>query len=213
MSSANLNYLKTIFESSFPDRWVRNKDIILAIGVSAASVTEMLQKLLKRKLVEAAINKKRVRLSPKGKQLIAPYMSTYRLCEIWLYKNLEIPIEQVPKQAWDISMQTDTLFHERLNKYLGFPSYSPFGGLIQLQDILEKNSILSLASAQIDEKIKLVGYLETPPNIDYFCESRIKLKDTIKIYCRNHQRTIVQLSSGELISIPLELESSIYVSL
>lgn len=55
----------------------------------------------------------------------------FRLCEIWLFQDLKLPLPLISQQAWNISDFNDPLFVKKLNEYLNYPKYSPFGNAIQ----------------------------------------------------------------------------------
>nr|WP_262336093.1 hypothetical protein [Lactiplantibacillus plantarum] len=51
MKSRTSNYLKTIYETSYTQRWTCNKQLATMLGVLPGSVTEAVNRLISQKLV------------------------------------------------------------------------------------------------------------------------------------------------------------------
>ncbi|WP_225351619.1 metal-dependent transcriptional regulator [Loigolactobacillus coryniformis] len=98
MKSRTSNYLKTIYETSYTQRWTCNKQLATMLGVMPGSVTEAVNRLISQKLVVK--NKGQIKLTKRGYQLVADLMYRYRLCEIWLADNIQLSLPEVPRQAW-----------------------------------------------------------------------------------------------------------------
>ena len=124
------SYLKKIFEvhSSTPEAIVKTTQLSELMGVSAASVTEMIQRLSDREMV-THIPYRGCRLTPDGFQLAARIKRREGL--------LEILLSEVIGFNGDITGTANKMEHAvneelemALDKMLGFPKTNPKGELI-----------------------------------------------------------------------------------
>lgn len=132
------NYLKAILTLSgsesisgnpaaVPKR-VASNALAAQLGVAAASVTNMLQKLAAAAdpLVEYERHRG-VLLSPSGKRRALEIVRHHRLIETFLYKVLDYPIEEVHEEAERLEHFISERFEERIAAKLGHPTFDPHG--------------------------------------------------------------------------------------
>jgi DtxR family Mn-dependent transcriptional regulator len=131
------NYLKAILTlsgsqngepaSPAPKR-VASNALASQLGVAAASVTNMLQKLAAAAdpLVEYERHRG-VLLSPSGKRRALEVLRHHRLIETFLYKVLDYPIEEVHEEAERLEHFISERFEERIAAKLGHPTFDPHG--------------------------------------------------------------------------------------
>ena len=132
------NYLKAILTLSGdpqtadiagrgPKR-VASNALAAQLGVAAASVTNMLQKLAAGPdpLVEYERHRG-VLLSPGGKRRALEVVRHHRLIETFLYKVLDYPIEEVHEEAERLEHFISERFEERIAAKLGHPTFDPHG--------------------------------------------------------------------------------------
>jgi len=124
------NYLKTIFKLSGENMsTVFTGDIAERIHTSAASVTDMLQKLSEKKLISYK-KYKGVTMTASGKKAALSVIRKHRLWEMFLVEKLGFGWDEVHAVAEQLEhIQSDKLI-EQLDKYLGHPQADPHGDLI-----------------------------------------------------------------------------------
>ncbi len=123
------DYLKQILKLQETCGKVTTKKLAEEVGVAPASVTDMVKKLAKRKLV----NYKPyggVTLSPKGRTMALKVLRRHRLVELFLYQVLGMPWEKVHQEAeiWEHFVSEDVETH--IDKLLGYPKFDPHGSPI-----------------------------------------------------------------------------------
>jgi DtxR family Mn-dependent transcriptional regulator len=139
------NYLKAILSLSGAQNGARNGEqsdgsgaptpkrvasnaLAARLGVAAASVTNMLQKLAAAAdpLVEYERHRG-VLLSPAGRRRALEVLRHHRLIETFLYKVLDYPIEEVHDEAERLEHFISERFEERIAAKLGHPNFDPHG--------------------------------------------------------------------------------------
>lgn len=126
------NYLKAILTLSGLEgasaKRVASNALATHLGVAAASVTNMLQKLAAA--VEPLVEYERHRgvvLSPSGRRRALEVVRHHRLIETFLYKVLDYPIEEVHEEAERLEHFISERFEERIAAKLGHPDFDPHG--------------------------------------------------------------------------------------
>jgi DtxR family Mn-dependent transcriptional regulator len=185
MKSRTSNYLKTIYETSYAQRWTCNKQIATMLGVLPGSVTEAVDRLISQKLVVK--NKGQIKLTKRGYQLVTDLMYRYRLCEIWLADNIQLSLPEVPRQAWLMSAIDSSVVMAKLNQQMAYPKTSPFGGALKLESFskYQHPTLLSLLSIPVGKEVKIISFLETPATIHYFQHSGLHLGQVLTINSKN----------------------------
>jgi DtxR family Mn-dependent transcriptional regulator len=135
------NYLKAILTLSGPQsggpsedtaspapKRVASNALAEQLGVAAASVTNMLQKLAGAPdpLVEYERHRGVV-LSPAGRRRALEVLRHHRLIETFLYRVLDYPIEEVHDEAERLEHFISERFEERIAAKLGHPDFDPHG--------------------------------------------------------------------------------------
>jgi DtxR family Mn-dependent transcriptional regulator len=133
------NYLKAILslsgtlsvtqseDANAPKR-VASNALAAHLGVAAASVTNMLQKLAAA--ADPLVDYERHRgvlLSPAGRRRALEVLRHHRLIETFLYKVLDYPIEEVHDEAERLEHFISERFEERIAAKLGHPDFDPHG--------------------------------------------------------------------------------------
>lgn len=130
------NYLKAIFALGGTDRErVTSTALAKRLGVTPASVTNMLQKLASGSthLVDYELHRG-VRLSPAGMRRALEIVRHHRLIESFLYEILDYPIEEVHDEAERLEHFISERFEERIDARLGRPKLDPHGHCIPALD-------------------------------------------------------------------------------
>ena len=128
------DYLKLIFEIGGDTELVSNKQIVAGMHVSAASVSEMINKLGEEKLV-AHTPYQGIQLTSAGRKKAAILVRNHRLWEVFLVKCLKYPADAVHQEAEKLEHALTPEMAKRLAAMLGNPQYCPHGGVIPDDDV------------------------------------------------------------------------------
>lgn len=121
------NYLKAIYHlSENGEKSVNTNAIAIELNTTAASVSDMIRKLSKKKAVDYE-RYKGVRVSDKGKEVALKVIRKHRLWEVFLVQNLKFNWDEVHEVAEQLEHIKSPLLISRLDEFLGFPKYDPHG--------------------------------------------------------------------------------------
>ena len=126
------NYLKAILELSGPAAELVSSNALAArLGVRAASVTGMLQKLASQRPPLVIYRKHYgARLSPAGKRRAWEIVRHHRLLELFLHNVLNYPLDEVHEEAERLEHFISERFEDRVAALLGDPRIDPHGHVI-----------------------------------------------------------------------------------
>lgn len=135
-SEAVDDYLKAIFQlSGREERQVSSTEIATHLAITAASVTNMLQKLAASQPPMVIYEKHYgVRLSKAGKKRALEIIRHHRLIETFLHKILDYPWDEVHQEAERLEHFISERFEERIAAKLGNPEFDPHGHAIPALD-------------------------------------------------------------------------------
>jgi DtxR family transcriptional regulator, Mn-dependent transcriptional regulator len=135
-SEAIDDYLKAIFQLSGPlERQVSSTEIAAHLTITAASVTNMLQKLAAQDPPLVVYEKHYgVKLSKAGKKRALEIIRHHRLIETFLHKVLDYPWDEVHQEAERLEHFISERFEERIAAKLGHPEFDPHGHAIPAMD-------------------------------------------------------------------------------
>ena len=135
-SEATDDYLKAIFQlSGRPERQVSSTEIAVHLSITAASVTNMLQKLAAQEPPLVVYEKHHgVKLSKAGKKRALEIVRHHRLIETFLHEVLDYPWDEVHQEAERLEHFISERFEERIAAKLGHPEFDPHGHAIPAMD-------------------------------------------------------------------------------
>jgi DtxR family Mn-dependent transcriptional regulator len=135
-SEAVDDYLKAIFQlSGRPERQVSSTEIAVHLTITAASVTNMLQKLAAQEPPLVIYQKHHgVRLAKAGKRRALEIIRHHRLIETFLHQVLDYPWDEVHQEAERLEHFISERFEERIAAKLGHPEFDPHGHAIPAMD-------------------------------------------------------------------------------
>ncbi len=121
------NYLKAIYHlSTRCDGPVATNSISEAIGISAASVTDMLKKLAEKDLIDY-VRYQGVRLTEKGRLTALSIIRKHRLWEVFLVEKLGFKWDEVHDIAEELEHIKSEVLVNKLDEFLGKPLLDPHG--------------------------------------------------------------------------------------
>jgi DtxR family Mn-dependent transcriptional regulator len=125
-SASRENYLKTIFHLQSEKNTVTTNEVAAALNTRPASVTDMLKKLKKQKLLLYE-KYKGFRLSQEGKKVAVQIIRKHRLWEFFLVEKLQFRWDEVHEVAEELEHISSKKLIDRLDTYLNFPQTDPHG--------------------------------------------------------------------------------------
>src|ERR1700728_3161475 len=135
-SEAVDDYLKAIFKlSGREERQVSSTEIAVNLAITAASVTNMLQKLAAHDPPLVVYEKHHgVKLAKAGKKRALEIIRHHRLIETFLHEVLDYPWEEVHEEAERLEHFISERFEERIAAKLANPKFDPHGHCIPAMD-------------------------------------------------------------------------------
>ena len=123
------NYLKAIFTiCQETDGLASTNAIAHLMQTKAASVTDMIQRLAKKKTPLILYQKhKGVRLTQTGAELATNLIRKHRLWETFLVEKLNFSWDEVHDIAEELEHIKANKLIDRLDEFLGFPKFDPHG--------------------------------------------------------------------------------------
>lgn len=126
LSFTEENYVKQIYRLSKPGSVVNTNSIANCIQTKASSVTDMLDKLADKKLIEYE-KYKGVSLTANGKKTALAIVRKHRLWEVFLVQKLGFTWDKVHDIAEQLEHIDSNELIEKLDVFLGKPKFDPHG--------------------------------------------------------------------------------------
>jgi len=123
------NYLKALLNLSNEDGEVNVKELSSVLGTKMPTVTSMMQKLARKKLVHYE-SYKPPKLTDKGRKEAALIIRKHRLMEMFLVQKMGFGWEEVHEIAEQIEHIHSPAFFEKMDELLGYPKIDPHGSPI-----------------------------------------------------------------------------------
>lgn len=139
MNSSREDYIIAIYRLTKKVDFVNSVTIAKQLGVSRASVSEMVKKLCEDELINFEHNK--ISLTEAGMIKARNIISCHRLWEYFLTELLGMSYEEAHEQADLLEHVTGETLKDALNEYLNYPELSPRGNVIwdNVEDVDDEN--------------------------------------------------------------------------
>ena len=187
LSLTEENYLKAIFSlSNYNDERVSTNAISEEMGTSAASVSDMLKKLLDKGYVKYE-KYKGVRLSSKGVKKATNVLRKHRLWETFLVEKLEFNWSEVHDIAEELEHIKSNKLINRLEKFLGYPKFDPHGDPIPSENGKFPNTnTISLDKVNIGTNGNVMGVsIDDKLFLDYLTKLNIQIGSRVHVLNKN----------------------------
>ena len=210
-------YVESIGALEEKESPVSTSSIAQMLGVSLASVSEMLRRLSEKGLVNYTPYEG-ARLTVEGKQHFLRLTRRHRLWEVFLNKHLGIGWENVYEHACNLEHTTSDLVAERLAEFLDNPDVCPHGSPIPREDLKQaKLSGISLADLEVGKSARVVNVLGESntkflhylkrigliPNIEFRLTEKAAFDGTLTIEIDNTAKAIGREASSLIMVEPL----------
>lgn len=177
------NYLKAIYKlEQYSSGIISNSDLSKELQIQSASVTDMLKKMAKKKLVHYE-KSKGVNLSEKGKQIAVSIVRKHRLWELFLVEKLEFGWDEVHEMAEQLEHIHSEELINRLDAFLGYPKADPHGDPIpNANGVFAKAKSVLLSEMKEANQGKFTGVTDHSPSfLGYLSKIGLNLGDMIKV--------------------------------
>ena len=160
------DYISAIYELIEKKEIATNKKISEILGVKAASVSEMLKKLVEEG--EVYTENKSILLTETGKIRARTLLTKHRLWELFLVEYLGYSWQDVHEDAKALEYVTSNGLKDRLNEFLKKPMHCPHGNEIyenhpetdKLKKLSEVSKGISCRLHKVEDDRDLIEYLE-----------------------------------------------------
>ncbi|HAP8905124.1 TPA: metal-dependent transcriptional regulator [Enterococcus faecium] len=175
------DYLKIILELGGDTTKVNNKQIVSSLDVSAASVSEMISKLVKEELVEHSPYQG-VQLTASGLQKASSLIRKHRLWEVFLVEHLDYSWNEVHDDAEVLEHVTSEHLADHLENYLNHPEHCPHGGSIpKKEEVVHEERRQTLESYPVGTKVRIAQVLDEKELLDYLVTIDLNINEEYEI--------------------------------
>tara|TARA_B100000767_G_C19768099_1_gene538624 strand:- start:718 stop:1374 length:657 start_codon:yes stop_codon:yes gene_type:complete len=181
-TQTNENYLKAIYFLSQENIDVSITELSKKMEVSKPTVNNMVKKMQDKGWLYYE-KYKPIKLTVKGKRLGALIVRRHRLTEMFLSQIMGFGWEEVHDIAEEIEHISSTLFFDRMDEILGFPTLDPHGSPIpdKKGEVVAVN-YLNLAHIKEGQKVKLCGLENSSKDLLlYLNKKKIKLGSVLSV--------------------------------
>ncbi len=174
------NYLKTLFKlESQKDKKVNNTALAKALSLNPATVLEMVRKLTERKLVQLKPDKS-IQLTEKGKNKALLTIRKHRLWEVFLVEKMNYKWNEVHELAEQLEHIESTDLVDRLDHFLGNPSFDPHGDPIPDKNgKIKTNTSIPLANCTAGKNYIVINLVDTSDSFLAYL-GKLNIKPDIK---------------------------------
>jgi DtxR family transcriptional regulator, Mn-dependent transcriptional regulator len=143
------NYIKGIYHLQQQSGLVNTNSLAAEMNTRAASVTDMLKKLKGKKLLQYE-KYRGFKLNEAGKKAALAVVRKHRLWEYFLVEKLQFDWDKVHSIAEELEHVSSEELVQRLDNYLGNPSFDPHG-----DPIPDKHGIVPVIQQQCLPEVPL----------------------------------------------------------
>lgn len=165
ISHAMEDYLKAVYQLTTDGERVSTSRLADQMGCSAASVTNMLQKLSDFKLVDYEPYQGVILTGP-GNKIALEIIRHHRLIELYLSEVLGYSWDKVHAEAEALEHVISEQFEEKIDEVLGHPTLDPHGHPIPAKDgTIENRSLHSLWEMSGGESVRVQRVSDRHPEV------------------------------------------------
>jgi len=169
---AEENYLKALLNLSNETGEVNVKELSRVLGTKMPTVTIMMQKLARKKLVHYE-SYKPPRLTEKGRKEAALIIRKHRLMEMFLVEKMGFGWEAVHQIAEQIEHIHAPAFFEKMDELLGYPKIDPHGSPIPDRNgKMQFKPHAKLSDFKPGDQVRLCGIVDSSDEFLRFLNGR-----------------------------------------
>ena len=214
MTISEENYIKVIYHISLvAPKGVNTNAIAGMLDTKASSVTDMLKKLAEKDFVSYQ-KYQGVTLTEKGSLAAKMIVRKHRLWEVFLVEKLNFSWDEVHEIAEELEHIKSEVLINKLDEFLGFPSFDPHGDPIpDEQGIIKKIEKHLLSDSEVNKDYKCIGVKDSSTDfLKYLDKQKIALGSVLKIVEREEfDETLTIAIDGKRTTISNKIASNLYV--
>lgn len=213
LSPAQEDYLKALFQLSQSEDKVQTGVLARALGVSAASVTEMLGKLAAQRLV-LHDRYQGAALTPAGREVAIEMVRHHRLLELYLTRALGYPWDEVHDEAERLEHVISERLEAALFDALHHPTVDPHGHPIpSAEGEIAEAKVRSLIECHEGEQLTVCRVSDREPDkLRAIAELGLRLGVPLEILEESvYESPLVVRLRGKRVQIPLGLARVVFV--
>ncbi len=155
LTTSDQDYVKAIYKLQQENDIVSTTSLAASLGITPASVSGMLRKLSRAKMLVHRPYKG-VRLTEKGRRAALQVVRRHRLIELFLVETLGLPWDDVHEEAERLEHAISDDVLDRIDVLLGHPDSDPHGAPIPSPtgDIADRNTT-RLADLEVGQRGKV----------------------------------------------------------
>ena len=209
------NYLKAIFSLSGPEKIAVSTNAVAdMINTSAASVTDMIQKLSKKKLVSYH-RYQGVTPTEAGAKAALKIIRKHRLWEVFLVQKLRFKWDEVHDVAEQLEHVDSEMLIEQLDQFLGFPKYDPHGDPIpNANGEMEGSPTDTISMLQPGDECRVISAKDSSTSfLSYLDKIQISLgaKICVTDFFEYDNSYAVTIDGGNAITLSHKVAENIYI--
>ncbi len=208
------NYIKAIYHLELKNGVANTNELAVALHTRAASVTDMIKKLKRKKLISYkpyyGCN-----LTQQGKALALLIIRRHRLWEYFLCEKLGFNWQEVHDVAEELEHVGSATLIDRLDAFLGHPKFDPHGDPIpDSKGNFEVVSHAQLTALEVNRKGKVIQIGgQSPALLKMLEQKNISIGAEIKILQKSAYDNSLEISinNQHTAHISKELAENIFV--
>lgn len=215
MTSSREDYLKAIAELRRRSGEVNNKHIAGYLGVSAASVSEIIRKMEKEGLVKSA-DRRSILLTRKGEEAAMQLVRVHRLWEVFLVDHLGYSWGDVHEEAERLEHASSPRLMENLDRFLGYPEMCPHGGRIPgRKGTPQERRLYRLSDIPASMPAVVRRVPESKDLLELLASSGIRLHERVSLMEQEAHggKFLVEVAEGHRLELPEEAADTILVEI
>jgi DtxR family transcriptional regulator, Mn-dependent transcriptional regulator len=198
------NYIKSIYHLQQDTGIVNTNSLAAEMQTKAASVTDMLKKLSAKKILQYE-KYKGFKLTDGGKKVALSVVRKHRLWEYFLVEKLGFEWDKVHDIAEELEHISSNELIERLQKFLGNPSFDPHGDPIpdsngkipklnqlNLSELsLNKTAVVSSVTNQSPQMLEMLKHYSIAIGTSVKILKRFEFDGSLEIKVLKHPACII----------------------
>ncbi|MGQ0827931.1 MAG: metal-dependent transcriptional regulator [Bacteroidota bacterium] len=210
------NYLKAIFKLlEKGGKTVSTTAIAERMNTKAATVTDMIQRLAEKKLINYQ-KYQGVTLTEKGKTIAVSIIRKHRLWEVFLVEKLNFKWDEVHDMAEQLEHINSDELIDRIDKFLNYPKIDPHGDPIpDAKGVFNRKKSLLLAEINPGQSCIMTGVVDHSANfLQYLDRTGLAIGKEIKlIEIVGFDKSIqVQINAKEKVFLSHEVAKNLLVN-
>jgi DtxR family Mn-dependent transcriptional regulator len=211
-------YLESIGALEERESPVSTTSIAQSMGVSLASVSEMLRRLAEKGLVEHTPYGG-ASLTEEGRQRFLRLTRRHRLWEVFLNRYLGIGWEDVYQPACELEHATSGLVEDRLAEFMNYPEVCPHGSPIPKKNLRHVTSpgitladlragqsarVLNIIMERDPEFLRYLSSMDLVPGVAVKVQGKAPYDGTLTIEINGKSRAVGREAASLIIVKPVE---------